>query len=158
MKKNPILRNILSAISVGVVGFMLLNLTFILDYLFHLAAEQVFGLFTSGANPENVFPWYSPLIHFLFAVVILFISWLIFRLKIPHLSKAYFLTVPLAVVFVTLGIFLYRSPVTLFIISILITALLVYYLSKTKQPWIYLYTVVLVTSTLGAFYLLGGEI
>jgi hypothetical protein len=68
------------------------------------------------------------------------------------------MTVPLAVVFATLGIFLYRWPVAAYSIGSLLGIGVLYYFYRTKQPWLYYYTVILIGITMLLVGLLGVEI
>jgi len=68
------------------------------------------------------------------------------------------MTVPLAVVFVTFGMFLYRWPVAAYTLGSLFSISVLYYFYHTKQPWLYYYTVILVSLTLLLAGLLGVEI
>jgi hypothetical protein len=104
-------------------------------------------------------PHWLPILRFaIFLIIIGFISWLIFRLRIRILFKAIYMTVPTAVVLVIIGITLNAWPVLVYIVGGLITlgALLYFYL--TKKPWLYYYSVILVALTLMVYTLMGGEI
>jgi VIT1/CCC1 family predicted Fe2+/Mn2+ transporter len=68
------------------------------------------------------------------------------------------MTVPVAVVLVTVGIFLYRWQIVSYSVGSLLCIGTLYCFYRTKQPWLYYYTVVLVGLTLAIFTLLGGEI
>lgn len=158
MHINPRVKNILSALAVAVFGFILLNLTFMLDFLFQSAVVWFIKLFTSD-NPEMDWHWFPPLMHVAFVILIGFISWAIFRSKkLGTLYKAIYLPVPLAVILVSIGIFLYIWPIVPYFVSGLFTIGVLFYLYRTKQPWLYYYTVLLVALTLMIFTLLGGEI
>jgi hypothetical protein len=109
-------------------------------------------------NPETDLSLFPALMHGSFAVLIVLISWFVFRTKLKTIYKAIYLTVPLATVLVTLGIFFYQLPVVLFLIAGLIIISLLYYFYRTKQHWIYYYAVILVSVVLTIFTLLGGEI
>ena len=157
MFKNPIVKNILSAVAVAGFGFILLGLTFIFDFLFQSLMRGLIKFFTpvdSNMTP-NCFP---PMMHILFMVIIGLISWPIFRSKLNVLCKAIYMTVPLAVVFATLGIFFYQWPVIVYSLGSLFSIGVLYYFYRTKQPWLYYYTVILVGLVLAIFTLLGGEI
>ena len=157
MFKNPMVKNILSALAVAGFGFILLNFTFIFDFLLHSLVAGLIKLFIP-VNPEITYYWFPPVMHALFVVVIGLISWLIFRSKLGVLYKAIYMTVPSAVVFVTLGMFLYRWPVAAYSLGSLFGIGILYYFYRTKQPWLYYYTVILVGLALAIFSLLGGEI
>jgi hypothetical protein len=157
MFKNSMAKNILSALAVAGFGFILLNFTFIFDFLLHSLVAGFIKLFIP-VNPEITYYWFPPVIHALFVVVIGLISWLIFRSKLGVLYKAIYMTVPSAVVFVTLGMFLYRWPVAAYSLGSLFGIGVLYYFYRTKQPWLYYYTVILVGLALAIFSLLGGEI
>jgi hypothetical protein len=157
--KNKTVRTILALIAVPFFGLILLGLTFIFDSLFQSILRRLLGLFLPlGPEPEMNLHWLPPLQHLSFAVVIVLISWLVLRLKIKTIFKAIFLTVPLAVIFATAGIFLYRWPVAVYSLGGLILVGIMYYLYRNKQPWIYYYAAILVATVLAIFTLTGGEI
>lgn len=157
MFKNPMVKNILSALAVAGFGFILLNFTFIFDFLLHSLVIGLIKLFIP-INPMITYYWFPPMMHALFVVVIGLISWLIFRSKLGVLYKAIYMTVPSAVVFVTLGMFLYRWPVAAYSIGSLCGIGILFYFYRTKQPWLYYYSVILVALALAIFSLSGGEI
>ena len=102
--------------------------------------------------------WFPPMMHGLFVVVIGLISWSIFKSKLGTLYKAIYMTVPVAVVLVTIGIFFYQWPAVAFSLGGLFSFGVLYYFYRTKQPWIYYYAVILVTVTLAIMTVLGVEI
>jgi hypothetical protein len=155
--KNPLVRNILSALAVALFGFILLNLTFIFDFMFQSALRGFIRLLAPQDPMVDVI-WFPPLMHGSFVLVIGLISWFVFKAKKKVLFKATFLTVPVAVVLVTVGIMLYRWPIVSFSGGGLLCAGSLYYFHRTKQPWLYSYAVILVGLTLGIFTLSGGEI
>lgn len=157
MFKDTIIKNILQALAVAGFGLILLNITFLLNFLFNNLVDGLIKLFTP-VNPEMTYPWFPPMMHILFAVIIGLISRLIFKSKFGALYKAIYMTVPLTVVLVTLGIFLYRWPAVAYPLCGLFSISLLYYFYRTKKHWLYYYTVILVSLALAVFSLLGGEI
>jgi len=157
MFKNPNVKNILSAIAVVIFGFILLNLAFMFDFLIQSLVIGLIRLFTP-VNFETNFQWLPPAMHGLFTVIIGIISWLVFRSKLGTLYKAFYMTVPLAVVFVTLGMFFYRWPGVAYSIGSLFTLSVLYYFYRAKQPWLYYYTVILVGFVMLIVGFLGVEI
>ncbi|MDP3014710.1 MAG: hypothetical protein Q8M92_10735 [Candidatus Subteraquimicrobiales bacterium] len=155
--KKLIVKNILSAVAVAIFGFILLNLAFLFDFFVHYLAIELVKLFT-GVNPLIAYKWFPPTMHLMFVVIIGLISWLIFRSKLRVLFKAIYMTVPLAVVFATLGIFLYRWPIAAYLIGSLLSVGILYYFYRTKQPWIYYYTLILISLTMLFVGLSGVEI
>ena len=155
--KKPVVKNILSALAVAFFGFILLNLAFMFDALFQSAIMAIIKLFIPG-DLFMQYPWLPLVMHALFVVVIGLISWLVFRSKLKVLFKAIYMTVPLAVVFVSIGMALHQWPVISYLIGFLFGISLLYYFYRTKQPLLYYYTVVLVGIVLAIFSLLGGEI
>jgi hypothetical protein len=155
MFRNPWVKNIISALAVAAFGFVLLNLTFLFNFL----VVKLIGLFVSeefmSTHQWQCFPMMR---HAFFLVIIGLISWLVFRSKLGTLYKAIYMTVPLAVIFVTLGMFLYHWPVVPYLVGGLFTIGVLFYLYRTKQPWLYFYTVILVALSLMIFTILGGEI
>lgn len=155
--ENQIIKNILSALAVLVFGFILLNLAFMFDFLIQSLVVGLIKLFTP-VNFETNFQWLPPALHGLFVVIIGVISWFVFRSKLGTLYKAVYMTVPVAVIFVTIGMSLYRWPVVAYSLGGLFGVGVLYYFYRTKKPWLYSYTVVLVGLTLAIFSLSGGEI
>lgn len=153
MFKNPYIRNTLSALAVAIFGFILLNLTFLFDFLIQSLIKQLFRV------KSNIIGQGFPLInHIIFVVIIVLISWFVFKSKLGEIYKVIYSTVPLAVVFVTTGIFLYRWPILLYSVSTLIFGAIMFYLYRTKKTWLYYYTVILVASVLLIMGLLGIDI
>jgi len=156
--KSPTVKNILSAIAVPIIGFLLLNLVFILDFLFQPAVRRIFAFFGRDMNPEQNLFFIPPFLHILFAILILLISMFVLRSKLGPVWKAIYLTVPWAVALATLGILLHQKPIILAVIGLMLTISILVYLYRTKQPWIYYYSVILVAVVLSVFTLMGGEI
>jgi len=77
------------------------------------------------------------------------------KLSTPFLGC---ITVPIAVVLVTIGMFLYRWPVVAYSVGSLFSVGILYYLYRTKQPWLYFYAVILVSLSLLTAGLFGIEI
>jgi len=157
MLKNQIVKNILSAVAVAIFGFILLNLAFIFDFLVQSLVIGLIRLFTP-VNFETNFQWLPPAMHVLFLIIIGIISWLVFRSKLRVLYKAIYMTVPLAVVFVTIGMFLGQWPVFAYSLGGLFGIGVLYYFHRTKQPWLYYYTAILIGITMLLVGLLGVEI
>jgi hypothetical protein len=155
--KNPLVKNILSALAVAIFGFILLILTFLFDAIFQSLVDGIIKLFTP-VDINMTWYWFPPIKHASFIVIISLISWLVFRSKLKVLYKAIYMTVPVATVLVTVGMFLYRWPIVVYSVGSLLCIGTLYYFYRTKQPWLYYYTVVLVGFTLAIFTLLGGEI
>ncbi len=154
---KQIVKNILTALAVAVFGFILLNLTFLFDFLFQSLIDIIVKLFTT-ADINLVWPWYPPVKHIIFIVIIGLISWPILRSKLRVLFKAIYLTVPLAVVFASIGMFLYRWPAAVYSLGIIFTIAILYYLYRTKQLWLYFYTVILVGLVMAIMTLMGVDI
>lgn len=157
MPSSPLLKNILSALAVAGFGFVLLNLTFLFDALYQGIIRRLVGLFMplDYSGPQS---WFPLVMHGSFVVVIGLISWLVWRTKWGVLTKAIYLTVPCAVVFVTIGMFLSNWPVLVYTLGGLLGLGVLSYFYRTKQPWLYYYSVILVGLTLAIFTLAGGEI
>ncbi|RPJ63459.1 MAG: hypothetical protein EHM12_02265 [Dehalococcoidia bacterium] len=150
---NPRVKNILSALAVAVLGFILLNITFLLNFL-------LFKLIDLSLPHELVsaFQWFPMVRHALFLVIIMLVSWAVLRSKLSTLYKAIYLIVPVAVVIVSIGIFMYQWPPAAYLVAGIFTAGILFYLYCMRQPWLYYYAVLLVALTLMVFTLLGGQI
>lgn len=155
--KNQIIKNILLALAVAFFGFILLNLAFIFDAIYQGIVRGLIGLFIP-LNPDTNLYWLPLLFHGSFVIVIGIISFFVFKSKLKEIYKAIYMTVPLAVVYVTIGIFFYQWQIIVYFLSILFGAAVLYYLFRTKQSWIYYYTLILISFLMLLVALLGIEI
>lgn len=157
MIKNPILKNILSVVAITFFGFVLLNLTFVLDFLFVTAITKLINLFTS-IDLAITYGWYPPVMQGLFIITIGLVSWLVFRSKLGTFLKAAYLTIPTAIALATVGMSLYRWPVVVYSLSGLLVIITLYYFYRTKKPWLYWYAIIIVSFALLIMVLTGAEI
>lgn len=155
--KNPYVKNVLSALAVTVFGFILLNLAFLFDFIYQSLVDYIVKLFTS-ADINMDWVWYPPFKHVIFIMIIGLITWAIFRTKWPTLIKAIYLTVPLAVVLATCGMFLYRWPPLALVVGGLFSVGVLVYFYRTKQSWLYFYTLILISLVMLMVTILGVEI
>ncbi|OGI16083.1 hypothetical protein A3K63_02320 [Candidatus Micrarchaeota archaeon RBG_16_49_10] len=155
--KNPTVKKVLSALAVAVFGFILLNLTFLFDFIFQTLVDGAVKLFTP-VDFNAAWYWFPPMKHVMFVAIIGLISWYIFRSKLGVLYKAIYMTVPLAVVFVSLGMFLYRWPLAAYLLGGLFFIGVLYFFYRSKQPWLYYYALILVSLVMLITGLLGMEI
>lgn len=141
------------------LGFVFLNLTFLFDFLFQSVLRRLLGLFMRlGPDPEMNLRWLLPLLHLSFAAVIVLIAWPVLRSKWKTFFKATFLTVPLAVVLATIGIFLSNWPIAVYSLGGLVMIGVLYYCYRAKLSWLYYYAVILIGATLAIMTLTGVEI
>lgn len=145
---KPWLKNILSAVIIVVVGFVLFFVAFLLTALVSSVTEKLFG-------PEGR-PYLSKLVMLF---IVLLISFFVFRSRFNDLVKASFLTMPLMVVLVLLGILMYPLPQwQLFGAGALIVGGLVFFLYKKKLSWLYFFATFYVTVLVVIILLTGMEI
>jgi hypothetical protein len=154
MFKDPGVRNVLSALVIAAAGFVLLNLTFLFFYVVSLVFRSIIE---PGITPVE-HPWLMPVSFAVATAIIGLISWFVFRSGVAALIKAAYMTVPAAVVLVIFGIIFYRWPAVPYLVNSLLTIGVLYVFHRTKQPWLYYYSVILVALTLLIITLLGGEI
>ncbi|MDI6816455.1 MAG: hypothetical protein QME41_04600 [Actinomycetota bacterium] len=147
MIKNPIMRNILSAVVVVAFGFILLNLTF----MFFALVTKFFELFL----PFNLVP-ISGLIAG--SMIITVLSWFIFRSKLGTIYKAIYMTVPVAVVLALIGILFYRWSWLSITLGGLFSVSILIYLIRARKSWLYSLSLILVSLVLLIMTLLGIDI
>lgn len=157
MFKNPIVKTTLSLATVIGGGFVLLNATFLFAFVFQTALLWVIDFFTSAPDATNSMIW-APYLYPLFVLTVAIISWFIFKSKLSVLFKATYLTVPIAVLLVTVGMFLYRWPIAVYTISFIFDLCLLYYFYSKQKPWLYAFSVILVSVVLGIMDILNVEI
>ena len=157
MMKNKTLKYIFQALGIAIFGYILLNFVFVFDFVFQNLIDSFVRLFAQ-IEGNRIWPWYPTLKHFLFVLIIFVISPFIFKSKIKTIYKAIFFTVPLAVIYVTIGMFLYRWPVAVYILSAYFFFGTLYFFYRKKLSWIYTYTTILVTLALLLMNLSGAQI
>ena len=145
---KPWLKNILSAVIIVVVGFVLFNAAFLLTALVWRLAEMLFGAQSA--------PLLSKIVTLF---IVLLISFFVFRSRFNDLVKASFLTMPLMVILVMLGILMYPLPQwQLFVAGALIVGGLFFFLYKKKLSWLYFFATFYVTVLVVIILLTGMEI
>ena len=154
---NPVVKNILFALAVAVFGFILLNVAFLLDFLYQTLLDKILGLFISVDVNMRLY-WYPPIKHLSYLALLWVGGWYIFRSKLHMLLKAIYMTVPLAFSLATIGMFLYQWPIAAYVVGASFSLGVLYYLYRTKQPWLYYYTLVLVSLTMLMITIFGVEI
>lgn len=124
-------KNILSAVVIAVGGFLLWNAAFILAAVVMRVSSFVMGL---SDDQGSGMIW-----KYLFLIVMLLISWLVFRAKrFKPLVKATYLTMPLMAMLIIEGIQFYKQPQWVPIsIGAAIVLVVLLYLYKKKLPWQY---------------------
>jgi hypothetical protein len=157
MKKNSYLKYVLQALAIAVFGFILLIIAFMFDGLVHSILIYITRFIAPTDVMMNI-KWFPPFMHFIFVLIIGLISWFIFRSKLGILYKAIFMVVPVAVILVTIGMFLYRFPLVPYLVGAVLSFTTLYYFFRTKQSWLYYYSVILIAIVLTIFTLTGGEI
>ncbi|HII71222.1 TPA: hypothetical protein HA265_00525 [Candidatus Woesearchaeota archaeon] len=156
-KKEDAKKKIFSALAVAFFGFILLNITFFLLFLYHKLIDSITQ---ASIQPDMnmAFDWY-PLAKYLgFLIIIGTMTYKVFRSKLKTIYKAIYLTVPLAVMYATTGMYLHRWPVAVYTIGTISTAGILYWFYRTKQPWIYHYTLILMATVMFLITVLGVEI
>ena len=150
------MRDALSAAVVAGCGFALLGITFVLDFLFNNVVDRI-GQFFVSPGSDLVVPWFPTAKHVAFLAVIGMISLPILRSRIGEIYKAIFLTVPVAVALVTIGILLYRWQPFPYLVGAVFVFGTLAYLYRTRQSWLYYYAVIVVATSLMIFTLAGGD-
>lgn len=150
---------VLTALLMTVIIFILLNLTFLFVAGFVNGSLFLYKLIISKQIQINTNIFLGHLFLITSIIIILVISWFIFKSKkIKNLYKATFFSVPLATIFVILGMFLYQFQLILYIICFLIFLNVLYYFHKNKLNWKYYYTLILISLILLIGNLTGMEI
>ena len=151
MKLKPWQKNVLSALIVVAGGFILFNLAFLLAALVINTTMSVLGI-TQNEAPHIVG-------RVVYLLLIFLITWIVFRSRLNDTIKATFLTMPLMVILVMIGISVYQQSnwVIAGIGAVIICALL-YYLYKKKLSWLYYFSTFYVAAVALYILLSGIEI
>lgn len=151
---NRKLKTAFTVVVVPVVGFILLGLTFILDAGYQFLINRFFP-----HNYDMDVSWFPPIKHLTFFVIVLVVSYFIFKAKkLKDIYKAVYACVPTAVILVSVGIFLYEWQMLVYGLSALIYAAIILYLILKKKPWFYWYSVTWTAAVLLIMAVTGTEI
>ena len=135
---------ILALFIIPIGGLVLLNLGFLMTGVIRFVLARL--LISGGEEPAR---WVPIVIHISTAVIFLIASLLILRSeRLKDVYKAMFSVVPIAVLLVYTGMFLFEWPIAVYAVSIVIVAAILFYLYKTKRPWMYYYALFLISSAL----------
>lgn len=156
MLKKDWFKKIAFALLIVAAGFILLILAFILN----AGLQSLFQWLFYPKNEElmMILRWLAPLQHILFVVVIGLISWVVFRTKWPAFVKAIYLTVPVAVALVTLGMFTYQMPVVTIVVGLVLILATLYLFYRLKLSWLYFFSLIFWSLVLTIFTFTGGQI
>lgn len=152
MNKN--VKIALTALAIPVLSYFLLTLTFLVDAGFQHLIDRLFQpTYSAETN------WLPPSKHIMFLVLILVISFFILRAKkLKDFYKAVYSSVPTGFLLATAGLSLYRWPAVQYSVCVLIYAVILFYLFKTKRSWMYFYAVSAVALSLLLMNAFGVEI
>ncbi len=141
-------KNVLSMLFITVGGFILFNIAFLLAALVINVTMSILGI------PQNEAPHIVGRV--LYLLLTFLISWLVFHSWLNTTIKATFLTMPLMVIFVMIGINLYQQSKWMIAgIGFLIICAVLYYLNKKKLSWLYYFSTFYVAA-LALYILLSG--
>lgn len=152
MTNNKFFNKILTAILIAAIGFIFLNLVFMLDG----AVSALINLFIKIDGPEHLTAIISSQI--LFIVIVAIISYFILRSRWVVWLKASYIMVPAAAIYVILGASLYRWPLIAYSICALFGLAGLFVLYRTKQPWQYWFAFCSISIVLLIGTLMGMEI
>ncbi len=152
MKLKVWQKNILSALTILVGGFVLFNVAFLLAFIvYRIYGIVVMSIMDNGGNARAIhFSW-----HYLYIVIVLILSWFILRRQLTDLVKATFFTMPLIVVLTEVGIQFYQWPFLVWGVSIFIVSTVLLYLYKMKCSWLYYFATIYVVMV-EVFVILSG--
>lgn len=142
MKFKTWQKNVLSTVFIIFVGFIFFNLAFMLAALIINVIMKIMG------TPENSAPHFISWVIYL--MLIFLISVLVFKSKINTLFKATFLTMPLMIIIVLIGMTFYQTKLLVAMIGAVFIGSVVLFLNKKKLPWQY-YVATLYVAVLGIF-------
>ena len=157
MTKKSWVRNVLLVLGVAGAGFVVLNLLFVLDAAFQSLLDLIFRVFTP-VDINMAWSWYPAVKAILFVIIIAFVSWPIFRSKLATVWKAIYLFAPTALGLFIIAVPLYRWPPVAISLGTIATLITLYCFYKTKQPWLYYYSVIIVALALLIITLTGTQI
>lgn len=149
---KPWQKNVLSVIVIVAGGFLLFNLAFLLlAVTVHTCRIAVTLL--GGYSVEDMNPMFC---RYVYVMVILLISIFIFKSKLSTLIKATYLTTPLMVILILIGLLFYHQPQWLsIIVGAAIVLATIFFFYKKKLTWQY-YIATIYTAALALYVLFSG--
>lgn len=155
MKLKPWQKNGLSVIVIAAGGYVLFILMFLLAALTAQAGDALARAISGKENAAIGQPTWT----IIFVVLLACASWLIFRSKLNDLIKATYLTGPLMVAFVLMGIVLYGQPQWVILgAGAAVAAAVLAYLYVRKLSWLYFVATIYTTGVAAYIALAGVEI
>ena len=148
MKLKPWQKSLLSMIIIIIGGFILFNFAFILTALVVRATMFIIRA------PENMPPPYIG--RYITVILILIMSYIVFRSRLNDTIKATYLTMPLMVALVMIGLSLYGKPQwVIYGTGALVIFAVTIYLYKKKLSWLYYFSTFYV-AILGLYIMISG--
>jgi hypothetical protein len=133
---KPWQKNLASGLVILAGGFVLFNVAFMLAAAVRTVFMMLLGTF--GALPKGPEDFFAAVSwHYVYILVVLLLAWLVFRTRWNDLVKATFLTMPLMVVIVEIGIQFYERPSWIFPVGAAVILFVLLWLYKTKRSWQY---------------------
>lgn len=133
MKLKLYQKNILSVLVIVVGGFILFNLAFLLTAFVTNAICNFSGI--GQFRPVHIIG------RGLSLLLILLISWFVLRSDMNDIMKATFLTMPLMVILVIIGISLYQQSNWIIVgMGAVVICAVILYLHKKKFFWLYYFS------------------
>lgn len=145
-------KNILSALVIMLVGFLLFNVAFMLAFLVNTVYGFAIRSFVDGTDNAS---FVHGLWHYIFIVIVLVISWIVLRSKLNDLAKATYFTMPMVVVLTEIGLQLFEMQALVWVLGAVLVAAVLFYLYMTKRSWLY-YFATLYSAAVMAFVVLAG--
>jgi len=134
MKKEGFCSTLLPLVIITIGGLFALGMCYLLFVLINNFFE--FRLFSANPSEVPVF-----IIRRVLAQLLLVLYVVLFRTKISDIVKSTILVGPMGFFFSTAILTLYQKPVWAIVIIVLITAVSIFLLSRSKKPWFYYYAV-----------------
>jgi hypothetical protein len=144
---KPWMKSILSVVVIVAGGFILFNVAFLLAAFVFNGIGVITGTMEQGPGIIGTGAY---------LLLLLLISWLVFRSKLGHLAKATYLTMPLMAVLILTGVRLYQQPQwVVFGTGAVIVGAVTFYIYRKKLPWIY-YFATFYVAALAVYIVLAG--
>jgi len=137
MSDRPWVNHLIAAVIIVAGGFLLFNFAFISAAFIINTSIKLLNMPGNSAPPL--------LARVVYVVLILVLSWFVFRSRLSDTLKATFLTMPLMVVLVSIGIFTYQLTKGVVVgLGAAVVAAVLFYIRHKKLSWKYYFAVVYV--------------
>ncbi len=134
MKREGFRSTLLPLVIIPIGGLLALGICYLLFLLTNHLARYLVAFINLSSMPPFI-------VRRVFALVLLALYLVLLRAKLSDLAKSTLLVGPMGILFSTAMITLYQTPAWAIAVTVVITAVSIFLLHRSKKPWFYYYAI-----------------